>query len=131
MNELIRGYRRIKKALRSITLEAPSTPFVKIRIRPVRCVNGSNKFNETEMRSKKEYDGVCIVMHGRAESFLLGSERIYLTFAVPNYVLRNVGRRNKDEVYTLLFEAKSLHPNMGLIYEVSMEDIGKDLLEGL
>ena len=99
-------------------------------IKPVRCVNGSNKFNETEMRSRKEFDGVCIVMHGIAENFLW-SERIYLTFAVPNYVLRDVGRRYKDEDFTLLFDIKGLHQDFGLLCEVSMKDIGKDLLEGL
>lgn len=130
MNELIRGYRRIKKALRSITLEAPSTSFAKVLIRPVRCVKGSNTFNETEMLSRKEFDGVCIIMHGRAETFW-GSERIYLTFAVPKYVLRDVGRRHKDEDFTLLFDAQGVHQDMGLVYAVSMKDIGKDLLEGL
>lgn len=130
MNELIRGYRRIKKALRSITLEAPSPSFAKVLIRPVRCVKGSNTFNETEILSRKEFDGVCIIMTGRAESFL-GSERIYLTFAVPNYVLRDVGRRYKDEDFTLLFDVKGLHQNYGLLCEVSMKDIGEDLLEGL
>ena len=127
MNELIRGYRRIKKALRSMTSEESSMHFM---IKPVRCVNGSNKFNETEMRSRKEFDGVCIVMHGIAENFLW-SERIYLTFAVPNYVLRDVGRRYKDEDFTLLFDIKGLHQDFGLLCEVSMKDIGKDLLEGL
>ena len=99
-------------------------------IKPVRCVNGSNEFNETELRSRKEFDGVCIVMHGRVENFFR-SERIYLTYVVPNYVLRDAGRRYKDEKFTLLFDIKGLHPNMGLVCEVSMEDIGKDLLEGL
>ena len=130
MNELIRGYRRIKKALRSITLESPSTYPVKVLIKPVRCVKGSNTLNETEMLSRKEFGGVCIIMHGRAESFL-GSERISLTFAVPNYVLRDVGRRYKDEDFTLLFDIKGLHKNYGLLCEVSLKDIGKDLLEGL
>ena len=126
MNVLIRGYRRIKKALKSKTLDFEFL-WSTSKVKPIRCVNGTNEFNESEMKSRKDFEGVCIIMHGRTES----DEHVIVTFAVPNYVLREVGGRYKDEEFTLIFNCLGFFLANGIVYDVSMKDIGKDLLEGL
>lgn len=126
MNVLIRGYRRIKKALRSSDLDFEFL-WETVKVKPTRCVNGANKFNESEMKTRKNFDGVCIIMHGRTSK----NERIMVTFAVPNYVLREVGGRYRDEEFTLIFNCLGFFLTNGVVYDVSMNDIGKDLLEGL